>query len=307
MIGNKGAIAIMKISGFTMVRDAIRYDYPAEESIRSLLPLVDEMVVNVGLCQDGTLEMVKSIGGPRIRILERDWGLNEGSRGSVHATETNAALDLCTGDWCFYIQADEVVHEDDLELVRQCCLRNLGDSRVEGLLFDYLHFYATYSTYQTARNWYKHEVRVIRNGIGMQAYRGAQGFRREGQYKPHVVKSGARIFHYGWVREPAKMLAKQKAFDAIYHTPEWVEERYKNAKDIFDYGDLRGLAHYKGTHPAVMQKRIAETTWQPRFEGWFEHKHNSWHIRFLSAIENALFGDRVGGYRNYILVKEKKQ
>jgi len=295
----------MKISGFTMVRDAIRFDYPAEESISSLLPLVDEMIVNVGECSDGTLAMVKAIGDPKIRIMERDWGRNEGSGGTVHAAETNAALAECSGDWCFYIQADEVVHEDDLPLVRGCCERNLEDERVEGLLFDYLHFYATYSTYQTARNWYKHEVRLIRNGIGLTAFRGAQGFRRNGVEKPRVVKSGARIFHYGWVREPAKMLAKQKAFDAIYHSPEWVEKRYADARDIFDYGDISGLAKFTGDHPAVMQARIAATTWQPGFEGWFDHKHTHWYIRLLSKLENALFGDRIGGYRNYVLIKEK--
>lgn len=290
-----------------MVRDAIRFDYPAEESIRSLLPLVDEMIVNVGVCTDGTLEMIRSIGDPKIHIIERDWGQNEGSGGTVHATETNAALAECTGDWCFYIQADEVVHEDDLLLVRSACERNMDDPRVEGLLFDYLHFYASYNTYQTARNWYKHEVRVIRNGIGLTAFRGAQGFRRNGMDKPRVVRSGARVFHYGWVREPAKMLAKQKSFDAIYHSPEWVEKRYSNASNIFDYGDLSGLTHFTGTHPAVMKKRISETTWQPSFEGWFDHKHTKWHIRLLSALENALFGDRIGGYRNYTLIKEKKQ
>ena len=63
----------MKVSGFTFVRNAVKYDYPVVESIRSILPVVDEFIVNIGRCEDGTLELIRSIGDPKIEIVESVW------------------------------------------------------------------------------------------------------------------------------------------------------------------------------------------------------------------------------------------
>ena len=71
----------MKVSGFTFVRNAVKYDYPVVESIRSILPAVDEFIVNVGRCDDGTLELIRSIRDPKIKIVESVWDetLREGT------------------------------------------------------------------------------------------------------------------------------------------------------------------------------------------------------------------------------------
>ena len=59
----------MTVSGFTFCRNAVKYDYPVVESIKSALPLCDEFIVNVGRCEDGTLELIRSIRDPRIKIV----------------------------------------------------------------------------------------------------------------------------------------------------------------------------------------------------------------------------------------------
>jgi len=41
----------MKISGFTIIRNAVMNDYPVLEAIQSILPVVDEMVVLVEIPQ----------------------------------------------------------------------------------------------------------------------------------------------------------------------------------------------------------------------------------------------------------------
>ena len=104
----------MKVSGFTFCRNAVKYDYPVVESITSALPLCDEFVVNVGRCDDGTLELIQSIHDPRIKIVESVWDESLRKDGLIYSHQTNIALSHCKGDWAFYIQADEVVHEDDL-------------------------------------------------------------------------------------------------------------------------------------------------------------------------------------------------
>lgn len=60
----------MFVSGFTFCRNVEKLGYPFIESIRSLLPLVDEFIVNVGDSEDRTLQMIKNIGDSRIRIVE---------------------------------------------------------------------------------------------------------------------------------------------------------------------------------------------------------------------------------------------
>src|SRR5438552_2969351 len=130
----------MKISGFTFCRNAVRYDYPLVESIRSILPVVDEFVVNVGRCDDGTLEVVRSIGDPKIRIIESVWDDTLRKGGLIYSQQTNIALSHCTGDWAFYLQADEVVHEDDLPAIVASMRTHQGNLAIKGLMFRYLHF-----------------------------------------------------------------------------------------------------------------------------------------------------------------------
>ena len=63
----------MKISGFTFIRNGATLGYPFVASIRSLLPLCDEVIVNVPRSTDDTLEQVEAIGDPEIRVLETEW------------------------------------------------------------------------------------------------------------------------------------------------------------------------------------------------------------------------------------------
>jgi len=60
----------MKVSGFTVIRNAIKYDYPVSEAITSILPFCDEVIVAVGNSSDGTLDLVKQIESPKIKIIE---------------------------------------------------------------------------------------------------------------------------------------------------------------------------------------------------------------------------------------------
>jgi hypothetical protein len=57
------------ISGFTIARNVIKYDYPIKEAILSILPIVDEMVVLVGNSEDDTENYIRSIDNPKIKIF----------------------------------------------------------------------------------------------------------------------------------------------------------------------------------------------------------------------------------------------
>ncbi|MGD8322346.1 MAG: glycosyltransferase family 2 protein [Gemmatimonadota bacterium] len=253
----------MRISGFSFARNAVKLDYPLREALRSILPVVDELVVAVapGDPDDDTRGLVASLDDPRVRIVDAEW--DDARRQEIYADLTNVALDHCTGDWCFYIQADEAVHEDDLPTIRARCQELVDDRRVEGLLFDYLHFFGDYRHIQDGQGWYQKEIRIIRNGTGVRSVRDAQSFRHPDQRRITVAPARARIFHYGWVRHPRFMQAKVREFWSHRKSVEEVEAEY-GGREEFDYGPLGRLPTYDGSHPAVMAERIAAMDWDDR-------------------------------------------
>lgn len=291
----------MKISGFTIVRNAIKYDYPAVEAIRSILPLCDEVVVAVGQSDDGTLDLIRSIGSPKIRIVETVWDdtLREGGR--VLAVETDKALAAVApdADWAVYIQADEVIHEQYLPVMRQAMETHLHDQQVEGLLLKYLHFYGSYAYVGDSARWYRREIRVVRPKGQVASYRDAQGFRTPDDRKLRVRLIDAYVYHYGWVRTPDQMRQKLKDFPQYWYNDTEMQAIRQEA-EAFDYSQVDSLAAFRGTHPQVMHARIERMSWVFDFD--IRQKRMPLKYRLKHWIER-LTGWLPGEYRNYELLK----
>lgn len=292
----------MKVSGFTFVRNAIKFDYPIVEAITSILPICDEMIVSVGKSDDDTLGLIKSIGSPKIKIIETVWddSLREG--GKVLAVETDKALAAVSpdSDWCFYIQGDEVVHEQYLPAIKQGMQDYLNDPKVKGLLLKYLHFYGSYQYVADSQKWYRQEIRVIRNNKNISSYRDAQGFRTIDNQKLNVKMIDAYMYHYGWVKPPEVQKAKMKSSINFWEKDEVAEKKKKEYEDTFDYSGIDSLASFEGTHPAVMNARLERVNWQFDFD--IREKKLSFKNKLRFLIEN-LTGWRIGEYRNFRLLK----
>lgn len=289
----------MKVSGFTFIRNAIKYDYPVVEAITSILPLCDEIVVAVGNSEDDTRALIEGIGSAKIRIIDTTWddSLREGGR--VLAFETDKAFDALStdSDWAFYIQGDEVLHEQFFEPLKEAMLRYKDQPEVEGLLFNYQHFYGSYDFVGDSRRWYRKEVRIIRNDKKIRSYRDAQGFRKND--RPLNVKPvEATMYHYGWVKPPEAQQAKQENFNKLWHNDEWVDKNIPKTEG-FDYSKIDSLAHFTGSHPKVIQLRISRQNWQFNFDP--TKKRLPFKSRLLHTIE-SLTGWRVGEYRNYKVI-----
>jgi hypothetical protein len=287
----------MKISGFTFVRNAVKLKYPVVSAIRSVLPLVDEMIVNVGVSEDGTLELVRGIGDPKLVLFETRWDDTLVKMGAVLAQQTDLALARCTGDVGLYIQADEALHEDDYPALRTALARLHANPRAEGLLFEYVHFYGSFHTVGVSRRWYRQEIRAVKLGIGVRSWRDAQGFRigpGESARKLHVLPANARVYHYGWVRPPEDMGRKNAAFHRLYHGD---EGGGSGAAPAFAYDATEKVRRFEGTHPAHMRELVERADWpfEPR-----PRRLRLAHLREdLLDLFEAGTGIRIGEYRNY--------
>lgn len=290
----------MKISGFTIIKNAIQNDYPIIEAITSILPVVDEMIVAIGNSADGTEDLIKNIGSDKIRIVHSVWDVSQNNKGgTILAVETNKAFQHISpdSDWAFYIQGDEVLHEKYHDSIRQAAAKYKDDKLVDGLLFKYQHFFGTYDYVGDSRRWYHREVRIIRNDKTITAYRDAQGFRRNGE-KIHVKPVAATIYHYGWVKSPKQMREKQKNVIQYWEDQEATKKRVL-ATDIFDYSEFDSLQRFTGTHPQVMKKRIAEKNWEIDMD--ISKKHFTLKDRFLYWIEKRT-GVRLFDFKNYRII-----
>jgi len=254
----------MKVSGFTFLRNGQKLGYPFVESIRSLLPIVDEFVVALGPCDDRTEEMLRGIGDAKLRIIPTQWNERIRSdysvKGFVFGQQKSIALFNCTGDWAFYLEADEVVHENDLPKIRAAMERHLNDDRVEALVFDYLHFYGNANTYAWSPRWYRSEVRILRNTIPAWASEGLFFNVLETHKKsrhPRAAHTGATIYHYGWVRSEAQMNSKSSAVHKYWDDKPAATVDYSRV-------DSATLKLFTGAHPQVMQE------WLPKAEGIFQ-------------------------------------
>ena len=304
----------MKISGFTIVRNAVQYDFPIVECILSIIDLVDEFIVVLGDSADGTEQLMENISSDKIKIIRTDWDTKKYNRGmQILANQTDVALRACTGDWCFYVQADEVLHEAGIPIIKQACEKYLNDKKVDGFLLNYIWFYGAYDKYIDELHFaYPKEIRIVRNCPEIHSWRDAQSFRKipdfdyenywqkENTQKLNCIDLNAWLYHYSYSRDPRILAGKTKELELLYHGTTNDE-----AETYFNYGNLSLLPDFKGTHPAVMKERIANMNWQhlltytgerpKKLSKIFEPKH-----RMLSFLENKILGEKMlFGFKNY--------
>ena len=295
----------MKVSGFTFIRNASKFDYPVVEAIKSILPICDDLYVAVGNSDDNTLELIQNIDKEKIKIIETVWDDSQEMKtgGRVFASETDKAFQAipADSDWAFYIQGDEVIHEKYLPSIHESMEKWKDDKKVDGLLFNYLHFYGSYDYVGISPKWYNHEIRVIRNNKSIYSFRDAQGFRKDKNLKLDVKPIDAFVYHYGWVKEPATMMKKAINANSFYQEKNilnQVKSKDKNGSKEFDYSSVDSLNYFKETHPKVMEERIRRKNWI------FEHDitYNRLSLRYRGKIFIKKYLGINTYYENYKVI-----
>ena len=239
----------MKVSAFTFIKNGQILGYPFLQSIQSILTIVDEFIINIGESEDDTLMMIQSLASPKIRIIESHWNDSMQDRGYVYGQQKMIAQFNCTGDWAFYIEGDEVYHENELEQIKKSMEMHLNDSNVEALVFDFYHFYGNSNSYLDSPGWYRSEARIIKNSLRTYAPDGlfwlVLDSNKKGRY-PRAKHTGASCYHYGWARSEDQMNLKVSKVQMYWGT--------KPVKIDYSQMDQSIIKEFKGTHPKVMRK-----------------------------------------------------
>lgn len=290
----------MKISGFTIVRNAEILGYPFLESVRSALPFCSEFIVNCGDSTDSTRKWCSELEREypnRIRVIDSLWSREAQSGGFQLKAQTDAALAKCSGDWCLYLQADEVLHESDFSTIKKDLALAQQYPSVDGIAFQYLHFYGSFQFTIEGRNWYRREVRLFKNHRGIHSFRDAQGFRRVDGSRLLALPTKARVFHYGYVRNTESFYKKSTEMTQWWgEKPPSDPQRYKLKRHL-------GIRKFGSNHPAVMQARMQATPMD------YDPKRSRWALD-ADEIKNALtllwekcVPFRIGEFRNYDLYR----
>ena len=288
------------VSGFTFVRNAVKYDFPIKESILSLLPIVDEYIVVVVDSEDETLEVVESIRSSKIRIFKERWiGYKKGSL----AYYTEIALKKCRGIWCFYLQADEVLHEKYHDYIKEALIYFKDAKSVEGFTLRYKHFWGNYYLYYEGAGWVKNEIRIVRNLPGVKPWNpGANSFRINGR-KMRVIELDAYIYHYGWARDPDVLLPK------IKEHRKWHEDKEPSSLgEIINFKKIKNLNFFKGKHPEVMLDKVKNAKNLIEVKKEYLKKSFDFYLRELFAVFSwAITGRRMGEYENFVRIGRWKK
>lgn len=271
------------ICGFSFGRNLTKLDYPVEASVRSVLPVCDRFVFAVGAGQDDTRQRVAAI-DPKVEILDTTWPdvQVDGTVLSIEANKAMAVAEQTGCTWGFYIQGDEVVHEEDLPAIQAATVRWADEDQVKALLFRYLHFVFDY---QTTDPWMYHKAsRIVRLdksceifgdacGPGLKTYEGpvhgGNGYLDKHHLDGHVrwacdptgtvpTRRKPRIFHYGWVRTGRNLDAKRSTVEQLWWGTLDPEERKRLADARFGRFIDRypALKKYGGSHPSVMADKV---------------------------------------------------
>ncbi len=289
---------MIRVSGFTIVRNAIKLSYPFLESVRSALPLCDEFIINCGSSEDDTRRLCAQLEKEfpqKVRVLETRWETDGQSGGFQLKHQSDLALAQCSGRWCLYLQADEVLHEKDFPALKIAL--GQADSRpdIDGLVFDYRHFYGSFDFEIRGRNWYQKEVRLFKNGRGIHAFRDAQGFRKNGE-RIKVFPANARVFHYGYVRTPSSLGQKAEEMS------KWWGVKPENSPKAVELIRHVGLTRYKGTHPCVMASLLkSPSQFDPKQcrRKWDRNEFKN----ALTLLWESFFPFRIGEFRNYEVIR----
>lgn len=253
----------MRISGLTILRNAVDLSIPFVASIKSILPICDEFVVVLGDSTDDTEKHLLSIKSPKIKIIKTIWDFKKHNRGGeLLSRQTNIGKRACQGDWIFYLQGDEIIHEDDLDWLTHELEFYLNKKKIDGFSFKYLHFWGDANHYIFTEDTGMDMIRIVRNEPEIESSGDAHLFVRKKSifswltgitFLLRTIPAGCKIYHYSYVKPEKTQENRFSLYFQLYRGNKIIENREnKLKKEGFEYGNLEALPVFRGKHPKAI-------------------------------------------------------
>ncbi len=248
----------MKITGITLLRNAVKLGYPFELAIRSMYALCDEVVVLVDpTSEDETMARVRELMDPQrfpgffpetFAIVESRWDMtnHRGHTNCEISMQTAKALEHATGDWVLSIQADEVLHEAEIEPLRKV-IEIANANGITGIELQRLYFYG--SLEKVREDWTLWLLRLFKRGCWKPDVDGAMRFDPIGS-QVRMRTEAARMFHYSRIGDPQQIADRVRNLDRFFHAPEKVKD---GALPPYDFEALRKLDTYVVGHESEVE------------------------------------------------------
>jgi glycosyltransferase involved in cell wall biosynthesis len=226
----------MKISGVLTIKDGIYLGYPFLEAILSVLPIVDEFLINDGGSEDGTIWALKKLKKvfPKIKIFQVPWFKSDCWETIDRTLEY--LIEKAKGDWIFEVQGDEIWHENDImklkEVIEYANLHHFNSIRQPRLD----------CSFTSIDDYIYRNVRIVRKIPNLKSYWGGDDFQignpgppREGftaHNVPPELETSIPYYHFHRVFPKNALRADERIAKEI--APKNVErlEAFKILKEV---------------------------------------------------------------------------
>ncbi len=245
----------MTLGGSMFIHNSIEFDYCVAESIQSLLDVCDEVSVVDAGSTDGTRayldELAKTT--PKLRITSAPWTPTPGNGFKWLIKLANLAREQLTTEYHFSLQADEVLHVEDYDEIREFSNRGTDVGFIRRLNF-----------WKDAQHWChvggRDLCRIAPIEVG-----NVQGDGNLDNNAPgRVIYTGIDVYHYGALRhlEPLRKKTAEQEFNVWGVDPMNLPDSgtsllSKSRKEWDDFYD-KDLLPFEGTHPPIMKNWLTE-------------------------------------------------
>lgn len=218
------------ISVVFVIKNGVKQGYCFWESLLSCLPFADHIFISDGFSDDGTYDYLIKFKNKYedlvpITLTQDKWE-DTSFHGEEIANVSNKIISGVTGDWIYYLQADEVIHEDSVEHIKHIATLD----RFNSVSFPFYHFIRGW---EPSEEGYTESIRMIRNGRNSYLMGDAWNF--EGEINPicPAGHSPQPIFHFAWVF-PKQNDVKQIEHGKLYKNHTEYQEKMQDALITID-------------------------------------------------------------------------
>jgi hypothetical protein len=237
------------ITGITLIRNGNKLKYPYKECIKQLSLFCDEVLVNCGDSDDNTFEDIKALNLDNVKVFQTTWNMSNTGDGGELARQANLLLPIAQGSWIVYMQADELLHEKDFDIIKNALYQSTHS-------INQIELYRTYfwTFKQRAPKYEIYLGRIFRRNTHEVGGDGMYIQSIQGNI-PLVARLKVPIYHYSRVGTEEEINTRWRNLDLLFHNKEVVDTFSK-----FSYTDIdkKELIPFNGTHPKVIQGLLNE-------------------------------------------------